>query len=101
MARTGSKQRSLRALATLFSRNGYFRTPRNQTTPIESHRGYELRFTAFDDAERDAILKHLERLGIRSGRPYWHNDRQWRIPVYGREQVAELGDKLLKHGPRT
>lgn len=100
MARHGQKQRSLRLLASFFWRNGYFRTPRGPRTPSESHRGYELRFTADDDAERDLILRHLDRLGIRAGTPYGHNERQWRIPIYGREQVETLGNKLVKLGSK-
>jgi hypothetical protein len=94
MARPQDRRRSIRFLADMFARNGYFRSPRGPATPQDSHRGYELRFTADDDAERDQILRALARLGIKPGKPYPHNRYQWRIPIYGRDQVDALGKKL-------
>ena len=101
MARPQDRRRSIRFLANMFARNGYFRSPRGPATPQDSHRGYELRFTADDDSERDQILRHLARLGIKPGKPYPHNRYQWRIPIYGREQVDALGKKLMSQKSRA
>jgi hypothetical protein len=100
MGRPIDRRKSIRVLANLFWRNGYFRTPRGGATREDSHRGYELRFTADDDGERDLILRHLAKLGIRPGKPYPHNRYQWRIPIYGRDQVDALGKKLVALGPK-
>jgi hypothetical protein len=56
-----------------------------------SHHGYELRFSASSREEALAIARLLRATGFRPGKPWLKpKARQWRVPVYGRAQVAEL-----------
>jgi len=84
---------ALRKLREHFERNGYVRSPRDPDDS-NSHRGYELRFSALDEAERDRIVRLLRRAGFEPGKPFTKGPA-WRIPMYGRQQVAEL---LLRMG---
>ena len=91
MAATAKGRAALNAYLALrgyYLRNGYTRTPRDPDAPT-SHRGYELRFTARDGAERDHIVGLLRRVGIKAGKPF-SKGAQWRIPVYGDNAVSSL-----------
>jgi hypothetical protein len=76
-----------------FFKNGYvrFQNPERLETEgwSEYKKGDEVRLVA--DSVRD--LRHLERLlravGLKPGRPF-KKARQYRLPLYGREQVAEF-----------
>jgi hypothetical protein len=99
MGRAVAKRKLIQFLARAFSKNGYFRSPRDPRGRSGGHRGYELRFSALTAAERDAIVEHLEALGIRPGRPF-QKGPHWRIPVYGKEQVDELAQLMQQLGSR-
>ena len=53
------------------------------------HRGYEVRFCAYDQEETKTIIELLAMIGIRAGKPF-PQGRQFRVPVYGSEQVLQL-----------
>ncbi|MBI2899090.1 MAG: hypothetical protein HYY17_02830 [Planctomycetes bacterium] len=91
-------------LGEMFRRYGYARSGRWKDAPGQVHRGYELRFAAADERERDTVADLLRATGVRSGTPF-RKGRQWRIPVYGREAVARLladfrGRATKGSGPR-
>jgi hypothetical protein len=100
MGRAVAKRKVIQFLARAFWRNGYFRTPRDPKGRSGGHRGYELRFSALTASERDEIVEHLEALGFHPGRPF-QKGPHWRIPVYGKAQVDELGHMLRELGPKA
>jgi hypothetical protein len=79
---------AVRELSERFRENGYLRSYPDREDAPDSHRGYELRFSAYPD-EIDEIQDHLRALEIRPGKPF-EKGHMVRIPVYGREQVQHL-----------
>ena len=76
-------------LAGAYSRNGHTRTPADREVNPGTHRGYEIRFSALNAAEREEIVKALRDAGFAPGRPFAKGPA-WRIPVYGRDAVRRL-----------
>ena len=81
-------------LGALFARNGYVR-PQNQDRIADEgwtkyKKGVELRLTADSEAELEQIRGLLQTAGFRIGKAYHHGDRQFRQPVYGRQQVERF-----------
>jgi hypothetical protein len=87
-----TRESALAELRALFERNGYVRSGRRAGTK-DTHRGYEIRFGAFDAAERERIGGLLRTCGYRPGRPF-EKGGMFRVPVYGLEQVRELSRAL-------
>jgi len=83
-------------LAACFLRNGYVR----RHNPVryaavgcmKYKKGDEVRLVANDDVEREHILLLLQTAGFKPGRPFRKRKQggQYRVPLYGREQVAHF-----------
>jgi hypothetical protein len=95
-------------LVAFFLRNGYVRRHNFARYAavgcMKYKKGYEVRLVANDDAELARILLLLKDSGFKSGRPYRNRKTggQYRVPIYGREQVArflriveEWGERLV------
>lgn len=95
-------------LVAFFLRNGYVRRHNSARYAAVGYmkykKGYEVRLVANDDAELARILLLLKDSGFKPGRPF-RSDKtggQYRVPIYGREQVArflriveEWGERLV------
>ena len=83
-------------LAALFQRNGYMRRHNPVRYAAEGcmkyKKGYEVRLVANTATERGRILQLLRTAGFKPGRPFRKNKKsgQYRVPIYGREQVARF-----------
>jgi hypothetical protein len=80
------------ALTNYFKRNGCARHPdsgRRNNEKAAYKKGYELRFTAFDEAECAEILRLLAAAGIKAGKPFAKRS-QFIIPVYGRDAYERM-----------
>jgi hypothetical protein len=83
------REEAARKLAEVFADGGHLRGfPRRLASPL-THRGYELRFVTHVPGETQQIIEWIRQLGFRPGRPH-RKGLQWRIPVYGYAQVAQL-----------
>ena len=80
-------------LAALFHRNGYVRPPAEKRLAGEScgrfRRGYEFRLTAASKSELSFIRDLLRQADFPPGRPF-QKGRQYRQPVYGREELERF-----------
>jgi hypothetical protein len=91
-----SSAEAIAQLAVLFRRNGYSRWPnrdRQAANPRGYKKGYEVRLVAESPAELRVISRLLRAAGFVPGRAF-AKSRQWRQPVYGREQVARFLDLI-------
>ncbi len=88
VAKTPPRAAALRALRRAYAKNGYLRSAPDRRHS-NTHRGYELRFSALSIEEMDAIVGHLRALGVEPGRPFAKGSN-WRIPIYGKTQVEGL-----------
>ena len=83
-------------LAALFRRNGYVRLhdPVRYAADgcMNYKKGDEVRLVANTEAERVRVLLLLRTAGFKPGRPFRKNEHggQYRVPIYGREQVARF-----------
>lgn len=83
-------------LAVLFDRNGYVRRQnparRKADGCMSYKKGDEVRLVANTPSERSRILQLLRTAGFKPGRPFVKDQRgrQYRVPLYGREQVARF-----------
>ena len=83
-------------LAAFFLRNGYVRrhNPARYAAVgcMKYKKGDEVRLVANDDVERARILLLLKTAGFKPGLPFRKGKRggQYRVPIYGREQVARF-----------
>ena len=92
MAKVTPSRQVVEQLAALFRRNGYVRWPnllRRAATPREYKKGYEVRLVADSVAELRAIRRLLRAAGFFPGRSF-PKSRQWRQPMYGRDDVARF-----------
>ena len=84
---------SIRELGRLFRRNGYVRRQSPKRLARDGYLGYkkgdEVRLTAQDQQELEAIRELLRRAGFRPGRPF-AKGQQYRLPIYGREAVRRF-----------
>ena len=84
---------AVRRLAALFRRNGYVRRQNPSRLRAEGYwaykKGDEVRLVADDLAELAEIRRLLRAAGFKFGRPF-AKSRQYRQPLYGREQVAHF-----------
>jgi hypothetical protein len=82
-------------LSALFHLNGYVRWQDYDRSYYESHywykKGDEIRLVASSEEELCHIYELLEQAKFRPGR-FFAKGRQFRIPIYGRDQV----DRFLK-----
>jgi hypothetical protein len=80
-------------LAALFRRNGYVRPPAEKRLAVEGtghfRRGFEFRLTAATLKELRHIRRLLRQAGFQPGRPFLKG-RQYRQPVYGREELERF-----------
>ncbi len=79
-------------LARFFHRNGYVRRLKVERRRAEGRKykkGDEVRLVAGSTSELAAIRRLLLQAGFKVGRPFVHA-RQFRIPLYGRQQVARF-----------
>ena len=80
-------------LAALFHRNGYVRPPAEKRLAGEGYgrfrRGYEFRLTAASKSELRFIRDLLRQADFTPGRPF-PKGRQYRQPVYGREELERF-----------
>ena len=87
-------------LAAFFRRNGYVRPPARKRKPGHERglfrRGYEFRLTAGSPSELRLICALLRRAGFKPGRPFV-KDRQFRQPVYGREELERFLLLIAEH----
>ncbi|MFL5339598.1 MAG: hypothetical protein ACJ8F7_05460 [Gemmataceae bacterium] len=84
-----SKQ-TTKKLLTYFQRNGVVREPNLQRRAEEKQaykKGYEVRLTAFDDAELADIRTLLEAAGFKKPAAAFRKGRRWIQPVYGKPAV--------------
>ena len=75
-----------------FCRNGYVRrlkVDRRRTEGQKYKKGDEVRLVASSPAELATIRRLLRQAGFKAGRPYVQG-RQFRLPLYGRQQVARF-----------
>ncbi len=84
-----SPESALAELAVRFHHNGYRKSPPDREEHPNTHRGYEIRFSALHAAERDEILTLIALAGFKAGRPF-PKGPCWRIPVYGKAATEEL-----------
>jgi hypothetical protein len=88
-----SESEAIRELARFYRRNAYVRWPRlervDQETADQYKKGVELRFSAFTPEEAEYIMRLLDRVGIRHGRPFAKGSHQ-RIPVYGQQRLERF-----------
>lgn len=80
-------------LVWFFRRNGYVRRASRQRREAEGSRVYkkgdEVRLVASSREELATIRRLLKAAGFKAGRPF-RKARQYRQPVYGRDQVARF-----------
>jgi hypothetical protein len=80
-------------LAWYFQRNGYVRKRdaerRSRQETRSDKKGYEVRLVAGSQEELAVLRDLLARAGFTPGRPF-RKGRQYRLPVYGRDQVARF-----------
>jgi len=87
---------AVRELAAFFQRNGYVRRHNPVRYAAVGYKKYkkgdEVRLVANDDAERARIPFLLKTAGFKPGRPFRKDkkSRQYRVPIYGRKQVARF-----------
>lgn len=87
-----ASQRVLEQLSWFFRRNGYVRRQNAAARRREGRlykKGDEVRLVAQSKAELALIRRLLRQAGFRPGRPF-AKGRQYRQPLYGREQVARF-----------
>ena len=83
-------------LAAFFQRNGYVRRhdPVRYAADgcMKYKKGDEVRLVANTAAERVRIRQLLRTAGFKPGRPFRKDKQggQYRVPIYGREQVARF-----------
>lgn len=83
-------------LAAFFLRNGYVRrhnpARRKADGCMRYKKGDEVRLVANTPSERSRILELLRTAGFKPGRPFRKDKKggQYRVPIYGREQVARF-----------
>ena len=84
-------------LAALFSRNGYARPPAEKRRAGQGYgrfrRGYEFRLTAKSQNELRSIRSLLRSAGFKPARPF-AKGRQFRQPVYGRQELQRFLDLI-------
>ncbi len=95
-----SRRAAEKRITEYYRRNGYMREQNEDRLAAEGYgvykKGDEIRLVAQTDAELEEITGLLTFLGFKHGRPFvkgW----QLRVPVYGREQVAQLVTILRRH----
>jgi hypothetical protein len=80
----------IRELKRFFGRNGYVRRQNPKRLARDGYmrykKGDEVRLTAQDKQELQAIRDLLVRAAFRPGRPFVKG-QQYRLPIYGREAV--------------
>jgi hypothetical protein len=89
-------------LVAHYLRNGYFRWQDSERLAAEGRsykKGDELRFAAATRAELAEIRRLLRAAGFKYGRPY-RKAKEYRQPVYGREQVARFIAMVHDYGSR-
>ena len=97
--RLGKRDAAIAQLGHLFALSGYVRPgPRQRADP--GHRGYELRFGAYDEDEARTIVLLLRVLGIEPGKPFAHR-AQHRVPVYGFDRVQRLLEMIAPERMET
>ncbi len=83
----------IKHLADFYDRNGYVRWQNTRRLRNESwgsyKKGDEVRLVAQTRAELRLIRRLLRRAGFRPGRPFVKG-RQYRQPLYGRQDVARF-----------
>ncbi len=83
-------------LTSFFLRNGYVRrhNPVRYAADgcMKYKKGDEIRLVANSISERVHILRLVETMGFKAGQPHQKSKTsgQYRIPIYGREQVARF-----------
>ena len=82
-----------RQLGRYFRRNGYVRRQNSSRLASEGYERYkkgdEVRLVAETGAELRLIRRLLRELGFKPGRPF-RRGRQYRQPVYGRQEVERF-----------
>jgi hypothetical protein len=100
MMKAPSKKQAGAQLAAFFERNGYVRLQNTERLSVEGARiykkGNEVRLTANSEAELAQIQELLGFLGFTPGRPFAKGG-QFRIPIYGREQISQFLALVGKH----
>ncbi|HRQ66831.1 MAG TPA: LAGLIDADG family homing endonuclease [Xanthomonadaceae bacterium] len=95
-----SKRQAREQLAAFFERNGYVRLQNTARLSAEGaqryKKGNEVRLTANSEAELVQIQELLSVLGFTPGRPFAKGN-QFRIPIYGREQISRFLALVGKH----
>jgi hypothetical protein len=97
---------TVRELARFYRRNGYVRLLDSERRRKENQlykKGDEVRLVADTASELAAIRGLLARAGFKLARPFVKG-RQYRQPVYGREEVARflaMVARQPKNRPRT
>ena len=90
-------KRAEKKLVELYFRNGCIRSPNEVRVGQDGHRkykkGYEIRWTAKDEAEEKMIKNLLSRAGFTAGKPYFKRS-QTILPVYGKAAFLRF-QKLL------
>jgi hypothetical protein len=88
---------AVKQLRVIFRRNGYVRRQNPVRVMEEGWREYrkgdELRLTAGSTGELRLLRQLLRQAGFTPGRPFVKG-RQFRLPVYGRKEVARLLDLI-------
>lgn len=98
---TAMPTKSLARLIELFGRNGYifWQDPdRLESEGRAYKKGDEVRMAAATKTELAEIRRLLKLAGFKIGRPFTKG-KQFRQPIYGREQVARFA-KLVRHRVR-
>jgi len=91
-----TKRQASRQVVAFFERNGYIRRQLEERRAAEGRRykkGDEVRLTANSEAEVELIQSLLDVLEFTHGSPFVKS-RQYRIPIYGREQVRRFVDMV-------
>lgn len=88
-------------LAAYFSRNGYVRWQDRAKLSREGYMGYkkgsEVRLTAANRKELAHVRRLLKQAGFAPGRPFLKG-RQYRLPIYGFEEVERFLSLVARHG---
>lgn len=88
---------AIQKLEVFFRRNGYVRPPADKRLEDESvgifRRGFEFRLSATSKAELRLIRRLLREAGFKPGSPFVKG-RQYRQPVYGREELERFLDLI-------
>lgn len=88
-------------LATYFARNGYIRWQDPERQSREGYdrykKGSEVRLTAANRKELAHIRLLLRKAGFKPGQPFVKG-RQYRLPIYGFDEVERFMALVARHG---